>query len=345
MGDATTTGTIPPLRVALLSRWHVHAEDYAREARELSGIEIVRIWDEDVARGRTWGAELGVPFEPALELVLGDDAVDAVIVTTPTRMHRDVLGAAAEARKHIFSEKVLGATTADVDAILAAVDDAKVRMMLSLPLLTSGAYLAAQQALDRGDLGRLVSVRARVSHDGAVRRDAHDGTPNPGGHGWLPERFFDAEAASGGALIDLGAHPIYLCNRLAGRPVGVSAMFGDTTGHGVDDTAAVLVRYVDGALGVVETGFANAGCPTLLELHGTEGTFLAESDRVRVRRGGDAWQERVAPAPLASAMRQWLAQIRDGTPPGITRRDMRDLTRVAEAAYRSARSGEHAQIP
>ena len=333
------------MRVALLSRWHVHAEDYAREARELDDIEIVRVWDEVPARGSAWGEELGVPFEPELDLVLDDAAIDAVIVTTPTRMHREVLVAAADAHKHIFSEKVLAATTEDADAILAAVDDRDVQLMLSLPRLASDTYLAAQQALDRGDLGRLVSVRARVSHDGAVPRDAQDGAAHgEGGDGWLPNRFFAADAAAGGALIDLGAHPIYLCNRLAGTPVGVSAMLAHTTGHAVDDTSAALVRYAEGALGVVETGFANAGCPSLLELHGTQGTFLAEDGRVRLRRGRGAWQERVAPAPLASPIRQWLAAIRDGTPPGITRRDMRDLTRVAEAAYRSAGSGGYMQI-
>lgn len=336
MSARPDTGPLPPLRVALLSRWHVHADDYAREARQVDGIDIAVVWDEDAARGAEWAGELGVPFEPELDLVLEHGAVDAVIVTTPTRMHRDVLVAAAEAGKHIFSEKVLAATTEDADAIFVAVDDAGVRLMLSLPQLAGEAYLAAQQALDRGDLGRLVSVRCRVAHDGAVRRD--------GGEGWLPQRFFDAEVALGGALIDLGAHPIYLCNRLAGTPASVTGILLDATGRDVDDTSAALVRYEEGVLGVAETGFANAGCPPLLELHGTDGTLIAEGGRIRLRRGQEPWRERAAPAPVASPMRQWLAEIREATPPGIGRRDMRDLTRVVEAAMRSARTGRHIEV-
>lgn len=332
----TPNPPMPPLRVALLSRWHVHADDYAREAREIRDIEIVTVWDEDPARGRAWAEELGVPFGSELDHVLGDDAVDAVIATPPTRDHRAILVEAADAGKHIFCEKVLAGTIEDADAILAAVEAAGVRLMLSLPRLTSGAYLAAQEAIDRGDLGRPVSVRCRVAHDGAVDREERAA--------WLPERFYDADAALGGALIDLGAHPIYLCNRIGGSPEAVTALQLEVTGRGVDDTSAALVRYASDVLGVVETGFANAGCPPLLEVHGTEGTFTAEDGRVRARRGREPWQERVEPAPLASPMRQWLAEIRDGTPTFLTRDDIRDLTRVNEAAARSAAEGRTVRL-
>lgn len=328
--------SIPPLRVALLSRWHVHADDYAKEANAIDGIHVATVWDEDRGWGRAWAEELGVPFEADLDLLLGNDAIDAVIVTTPTSAHRDVLVAAADAGKHVFSEKVLAATTEDADAILSAVDAAGVRLMVSLPRLCSGAYLAAQEALDRGDIGRLVSMRCRVAHDGAVEREAQPG--------WLPERFFDASATLGGALIDLGAHPIYLSNRLAGDPETVTAVTMDVMGNGVDDTSTVVAQYAGNVLATIETGFTNAGCPTLLELHGTEGTFLAEDGRVRIRRGAEPWQERTQPAPLPSPMRQWLTEIRDATPAGIRRRDMRDLTRVTEAAVRSDRTGERTAV-
>jgi hypothetical protein len=49
------------IQVALLSRWHVHAVDYVREARKHPEIEIVLVWDEDVERGRAW-AECPAPI-------------------------------------------------------------------------------------------------------------------------------------------------------------------------------------------------------------------------------------------------------------------------------------------
>jgi hypothetical protein len=72
------------INVALLSRWHVHADDYAKEAGANEHLNIVQVWDEDPERGEVWAGELGVPFEKDLEAVLSNSDVDAVIVTTPT---------------------------------------------------------------------------------------------------------------------------------------------------------------------------------------------------------------------------------------------------------------------
>ncbi len=43
------------IKVAMLSRWHVHADDYAKEAMENPNIEICVVWDEDAERGETLG--------------------------------------------------------------------------------------------------------------------------------------------------------------------------------------------------------------------------------------------------------------------------------------------------
>ncbi len=97
------------IRVALLSRWHVHADDYAREASKNPSIAITVVWDEDPARGKRWADELGVDFENSLEYTLAREDVDAVIVDTPTAMHKEVILAAAKAKKHIFFRKSVSA--------------------------------------------------------------------------------------------------------------------------------------------------------------------------------------------------------------------------------------------
>ncbi|WP_347835638.1 hypothetical protein [Gracilibacillus sp. JCM 18860] len=42
------------LNAALLSRWHVHADDYAQQAKANDGINISAVWDEDLERGKKW---------------------------------------------------------------------------------------------------------------------------------------------------------------------------------------------------------------------------------------------------------------------------------------------------
>ena len=108
------------LKVAMLSGWHVHAKDYANQVSKIENAAISAVWDEDPERGRAWADELGVPFEEDLQQVLNRDDVDAVIVDAPTNMHTEVMIAAANAGKHIFS-KGHGFTVAECEAIAEAV--------------------------------------------------------------------------------------------------------------------------------------------------------------------------------------------------------------------------------
>lgn len=339
-----------PLRLALLSAWHVHARDYLREARALDGLEVTALWDDDPERGRAFATEHDLPFRGDLDALLADGSggsagVDGVIVTTPTADHREVIARAAAAGKHVFSEKVLALDPGDAAACLEAVDAAGVQLMLSLPRLSGSVYLTAQRVLDENLLGRVTLARCRVAHDGAVRRDAHP-------DGWLPERFFRPEEALGGAMIDLGAHPIYLLNRLLGAPEAVTSAYARASGRAVDDNSVIVAEYGGGALGLMETSFVSAAGPGLLELHGSDGVLLAENDRLRLRRfdeghrrSGDGWLELSPAEPLPSPMAQWRDRILHGRAPTIGRADWVDLTRVNAAAAEAARSGRRTPLP
>ncbi|MFC0189507.1 Gfo/Idh/MocA family protein [Fictibacillus aquaticus] len=328
------------MNVALLSKWHVHAVDYAREALDNDSITIQQIWDEEALRGRKWAQELGVPFEENIENVLSNPDIDGVIVTTPTNMHKDVIIAAATHGKHIFSEKVLALTAADCEEIFAAVEKNSVHLMLSLPRLTESFYLYAQDVVDRGLLGTVTNIRCRVAHNGAVPLEET-------GKGWLPEHFFDQEACGGGALIDLGAHPIYLTNRLGGKVKSVSASLSTLQNHVVDDNAVVMVEYESGAIGFIETGFLSYGSPQQLEIYGTEGTLLIEDRVARIKSKhlqSEDWVSPEYPNPLPSAMEQWVAVVEKGVKPVITKEDIINLTLINEAAALSHDEGRRVMV-
>src|SRR5215472_10805095 len=99
--DIMRTGII---RLAMLSFWHVHAGDYQHQALTNHATEIIAIWDETPDRGRAQAQSLGVPFYEDLHELLARADVDGVIVDAPTTLHRDVMVAAAQAGKHIFTE-------------------------------------------------------------------------------------------------------------------------------------------------------------------------------------------------------------------------------------------------
>ena len=327
------------IRLAVLSFWHVHADDYAREAQQHPRTEIVATWDEDPERGKAKAKALGATFHADLAELLKSPDIDGVIVTTPTKAHREVIVAAAQAGKHIFTEKVLALTPAECRDILAAVDRSGVKLSVSLPRLADGYTQATQKVLAEGRLGDVTLARVRLSHDGAV------------GRRWLPEQFFDPEEAGGGALIDLGCHPMYLTRLfLGGMPDRLTASYGHVTGKPVDDNAVALLHYPSGAIGVVEAGFVNPHSPFTIEVHGTEGSLLygTPAPKLLVKSNpqgrGDKWTELPLPERAPGPFDQWVRHIEQGTVATDNIALAVDLTTLMDAANRSVRTGRTVEV-
>ncbi len=324
------------LRVAMLSFWHVHAGDYARQATEHPDVEIIGAWDDDPERGRAGAEKLGVKYYDDLAELLGSPDLDGVIVDTPTNLHPEVIGAAIRAGKHVFTEKVLALSTADADALIAAARDAGVALVLSLPRLYHGYTQAVADVLASGRLGEITLVRTRLAHNGAV------------GKAWLPDRFFDPEACGGGAMVDLGCHPMYLARLFAGgMPESLTASYGSVTGRAVEDNAVAVLRYPDGKLAVVEAGFAAAQSPFTIEIYGTAGSLLFDTSAstLKVRAGDDSgWSELPIPDDQPTAFVQWVRHAADGSWASHNVDVGADLTRLMEAANASAASGASVRL-
>lgn len=333
------------MKVAMLSFWHVHAKDYAKQVNEHPDTEIVAIWDEIVERGQQEAETRGVAFYASLEELLANPEIEAVVVDTPTNLHRDVIIAAARAGKHIFTEKVIAPTLHEVNEILAAVEEAGVTLTVSLPRLNSPSTLAIQDIVAKELLGQITLVRTRLSHNGGIST-----TANP--NGWLPQHFYNAEQCGGGALIDLGCHPMYLNRLLLGLPVAVSASYGYVTGREVEDNAVSLLQYENGALGIVEAGFVNAFSPFVIEVHGTEGSVLySEQDgrvMLRTNKLEEATGQWVAyesiPEAKPTAFDQWVAHIQNGTKATENIGLAVDLTKLMEASNLSVASKSQVRL-
>lgn len=312
------------IRIGKISYWHVHAEEYTQQALANPGCELAAIWDEDSDRGERMASKYGVPYIKGLDELLQREDIDAVIVDAPTTMHREVMVKAARAGKHIFTEKVVAPTVQEVEEIMSEVRKAGIRMAVSLPRLYEAYTMAIQEQLERGILGRLTQARVRLSHNGATA-------------GWLPEHFYSMEECGGGALIDLGCHPMYLVRLFLGMPDQVSAQFGYVTGKEVEDNAVALLGYDNGAIGIVEAGFVNARSPFSIEIHGTEGSLLyGLPEEKLVISTSSGWEEITLPGRLPYAFDQWIDHISSGTDAVDNLMIAQDLTALMEAANRSA---------
>jgi 1,5-anhydro-D-fructose reductase (1,5-anhydro-D-mannitol-forming) len=324
------------IRIGKISYWHVHAEDYTRQALSNPNTEIVAIWDELSARGTEKAAKYDVPFYASLDEMLARDDIDAVIVDAPTNIHHEVMLKAARAGKHIFTEKVIAPTNKEVQDILAAIDKAGVKFGVSLPRLYHGTTRVVERVIKEGSLGNLTMARVRLSHNGAIKD-------------WLPSHFYSKEQCGGGALIDLGCHPMYLVRLFLGMPESVSANFGYVTGKEVEDNAVAVLRYPEGALGIVEAGFVNSHSPFSIELHGTEGTLLCgfpdeKTPLLRSNSRGQEWEKLEVEQDLPTAFDQWVENILNGTEATDNVAIAVDLTKLMEASTRSAAEGRPIRI-
>ncbi len=326
------------IRVAMLSFWHVHAKDYARQAAAHPDTEIVAAWDADTQRGETEAARWNARFYADLHDLLAQPEIDAVIVDTPTNAHHDVMVPAARAGKHIFTEKVLALTLKEANEIVAAVQESSVKLVVSLPRLYAGYTQVIEGILKDGLLGEITLVRARLSHDGALSTAQQPS-------GWLPAHFYDLEQCGGGALVDLGCHPMYLTRLFLGLPRTVTAQYGYLTGRAVEDNAVAVLDRGDGSIGVVEAGFVNRFSPFTVEVHGTTGSLLygTPEETLLVRstaleaQGRSGWVHWTLPADQPSAFDQWVRHIAEGTTADANIAMALDLTRLMEAAAISAR--------
>lgn len=331
-------------RLAILGYWHVHARDYEREAREHPETEVVAVWDDDAARGTAAADAIGARFVPDLAELLADPGIDGVIVTTATTAHHAVLTAAARAGKAIFTEKVIAPTARETREIVAAAQAAGVAFVTCLPRLSNGYAAAIRGFIERGELGEVTHARVRVSHNGALRTDA-----NP--DGWLPAHFYDPAAAAGGALIDLGCHPVYLLRHFLGMPETVSATYGYVTGRAVEDNAVVTFGYANGAVATAEVSFTDDPGGYTIEVHGTSGRlhFERPGDVLRLRTpaapGVEAqWTDVELPPDGPSPFVDWVAHIQAGTTAPENVSMATDLGVLVEAANRAAAEGRRVRL-
>jgi len=321
-----------PLPVAILGFWHVHGDDYARAAAAHPQTSIAVVWDDDVERGRAAAERYGVPFEPDLDAVLAREDVAAATVTTSTAAHDDVIARALKAGVHVFTEKLLAGTVDGCERLLALADEHGVSLSISLPRLTEAATLTAMRHLESGALGDLTYARVRLAHNGSVE-------------GWLPSRFYDREAAIGGALTDLGCHAVYLSRLfLGGDPESVSAVYGHVTGEALEDNAVVTTRYANGAIGVIEASNVTTPGAFLFELRGTAGSIIYGIGGERMIAKGEAfdseqWNELELDSAAPGPFDRWVAAVQSGEPDRVLQDAALGLTRLVAAANDSAARG------
>lgn len=281
-------------KFAMLGKWHVHAEGYAKELNALPDCRVVKVWDEDERQAQAWAQALGCE-SATVEGILNDPDIEGVVICNATDRHPDLLMRACMSGKAVFTEKVLTLTEKDALEVKEAVEKNGTRFAISFPHMTNPALRFAVETAREGKLGTLNYARVRKAHDGAIGN-------------WLPPHFYDPVACGGGAMVDLGAHPMYVLCALLGMPERVQSAFTHMTGKPVEDNAVCMLTYTNGAIGVAETGFVSFKYPFTVEIGGTKGTLMLHGDKVEYccEETDNRWKTAdELPAAQPSPLAQW----------------------------------------
>jgi len=332
------------LRTAMLSFAHVHANGYADQIVRHAEAEITRIWDDDPDRGKAAQERYGVAWSDDIEAVCGADDVDAVIVNAETSKHPMVYKAALAAGKHIYTEKALTVRTPEADEIVSLVNGSGIKFMISLPSRTRSEILFMKQVLDKGLLGKITLMRARIAHCAALDKWFS------GGSAW----FADEALAGGGALFDLGCHTTDVMRWFMGKPKGVMAKVNNLmNAYPIDDNSAAVIEFENGALGILDCGWVHRAGPNPYEIFGTDGymgmgaSVGSGLQLVSTQLSADGIKGTISPTDLPPAlphpMEQWISAILHGTDMTITVEDGRNLTEMLDLIYTSSREGREAK--
>lgn len=313
------------LKIAMVGAWHVHAGGYAKEINSFENSEVVAVWDDNIERGKKFAEELGCKFYENYDELLAS-SIDAVCVNTATNIHTEIIIKAANAKKHIFTEKVLALTNEDAEKIRKAVKENGVKFVISYSHIPNDSVQTVKEIIESGKLGTVTYARMRNTHSGSV-------------DDWLPEHFYSLEECGGGAMIDLGAHPMYILNWLLGKPVSVSSVFTEITGHGVEDNAVSVLRFENGAIGVSETGFVSRSDKNGIEISGTDGFIRTTNGEVWCafkEDGNEFKQAQVKQRNIPSPLKYFLNMLSGDEDKNLyTIDDAVVLTEIMEAAYKS----------
>lgn len=294
--------------------------------------------------------------------LIADPDVDAVLLVTPTRFHREYATAVGRAGKPLFTEKPLAPAYDDVLAIVADLRAAAIPVQVGFQSRYQPLYRHADDLICAGDLGAVMAYTVRDDQfwpTGAVV-DGHSD--------WRSQRT----EAGGGALLEHSLHACDLLCWLFGPVLRVYATARHVFGYDVEDAVSVLIEHESGVTGTLTSIFngvvhreerrleiffeqATAEITSDFVIGAPEDSFLVHrgdaetADRLDVdalRRTRFAADGVDPDRPLwvyqYFAHRAFARALADGTEPSPGLADGLRAHQVVEASYRSA--ARHAPV-
>lgn len=320
------------INIAFISKWFIHAERFANYVTQYAECRIAAVYDYDTDRGKAWAQELGCSFTESYEEILQNREIDAVVIMVPVKYHAEYIIKAAEAGKHIFTEKPLAGSIEDACKIREAVRKSNIHFILSDPV-KKPALMYAKNMVEEGKIGRVTSMRVRITTEELADNTLSD---------W--RRNHTGEEMCGGDLIDIGHHSVHILHWFLGKADSVVSVCSQVTEFAkkdqTEDNAVAVFGYKDGVIGIAEAGSVSKGNRYEYEIFGTQGCIQGTKTSLRYCKEDGEWisvSESDFPKAYEYILYYWIRNIvedRKDNMFGIE--ESFEVLEMILAAYRSA---------
>lgn len=315
------------MKIGIMSFAHMHAYSYAEGIAKLPHVELVGIFDDDVARGQAAAKQYRTTFYDDQVAFLQSD-VEAVIVCSENSRHKEMVVHAAHAKKHILCEKPIATNIEDAKEMIAVCEENNVILQIAYPVRFSSPIAELKKLVDAGEFGEIIAFR--TTNRGL----------NPGG--W----FIDKQLSGGGAVFDHTVHMVDIMRWYLGKEITKVHALIDSYFHDIDidDAGLLTFEFENGVIASHDASWSRFNeYPTwgdaTIEIIGTKQTINVDAfgEKLRLFGNGDKSLEYVVFGTDMdfSLIRDFVDCVETKRKPSITGNDGLKSLEVALAAYES----------
>ena len=329
------------IKIGILSFAHHHGEAYISNLRNMEGVELLGVTDDDPLRGQTIAAQNQAHYFHTYEDLL-EAKPEGVIICTENNRHRPLVEMAASRGIHILCEKPIATTLADAQAIVDVCDKSGVLLMTAFPMRFSAPLLEIKARLDHGDFGDVYCF-------------------NGTNRGELPTKhrawFVDPLLAGGGAIMDHTVHLVDIMRWFTGSEVATMYARSNKIFHAdeveVETGALEMMTFQNGIFATIDASWSRPQYwPTWggldFEMVTQRGAVVVDAFRQNLNVYRHDWQRSNwaywGSDSNHAMVSEFVAAIRENRSPRVTGVDGLRAVEATLAAYESVRTGQTVQV-
>ncbi|NLB26605.1 MAG: Gfo/Idh/MocA family oxidoreductase [Bacteroidales bacterium] len=282
--------------------------------------------------------------------MLQDPGVDIVTIATPSGAHMEPAIEAAHYGKHVICEKPLEVSLERIDKMIEAHQKSGTRLGGIFNYRFNEVERLLKRTADSGRFGKITNASVYVPW-------------------WRSDQYYDSswrgtlQLDGGGALMNQSIHMVDMLQYIAGEVSSIKAYTATLAHPGieVEDTATAVVRFSNGALGIIYGSTASyPGMYRRIEISGTQGTAIIEENSIKVWQfakeqdedkeivkkfsniegGGGVSDPMAIPfEPHARNIAAFIDSVETGQPFEIDGYEARKSVEIILGVYKSAKTG------